>query len=612
MTPASVTGHPANDQPSPLSTLATALRLAGVVRQRGERADGATLDAVLDAIAQDLHAGFAAIGVRCYTRRAGAPEPALVASTGDGTGPDEPAVVRSLLAEHRALAVLEVPGPESGPAVGSVIALAGTLPAGEFCVLVLGADPVPAGGLGHLRPVAAAVRAALAHHLGDGVTTGTTTTRDYLAAVEEAAREQATELDRLHTEVGLVDTLHAVGQQLTAQLDIDRLVQDATDAATKATGADFGAFFYNLIDQYGESYTLYTLSGAPREAFERFPMPRNTLVFAPTFDGAGTVRSDDITRDRRFGHNVPYHGMPQGHLPVRSYLAVSAISATTGEVLGGFFFGHSSPGRFTVRHEYLAEGIAGYAAIALDNARLYERERNLATELSRSMLPDVPKIHDLAIRTRYLPAATGSKVGGDWFDVIELREGKVAFVIGDVVGHGVTAAAVMGQMRTAIRSYALLDLDPGDLLRNVSQLADSMSEPNFVTCFYAVLDPADGTLTYANAGHLPALLIHPDGGVEQVGEALAQPLGVGTDFPQGHAEFPPGSDLVLYTDGLVESHTRDLTTGIDALVDAVRGLRGEPDLDAACDALIERLTLGRHDDDIAFIHVQHKNGAELA
>jgi hypothetical protein len=602
-------------------TLATALHLAGVVRLRGERANGtdATLDAVLDAVARELHAGFGAMGVHCYVRRAGAPDRGLtlVAAAGDGAAPDpmDLAAVHALLAERHAPDALEVfEVPESGqPAPDEavpIIGLAGVLPAGEFCVLVLGAEPVPAGRIGHLRPIAAAVRSTLARHLGDATTTGATAERDYLAAVEQAAREQAGELDRLHAEAGLVDTLHAVGQRLTAQLDIDRLVQDATDAATKATGAEFGAFFYNLIDQYGESYTLYTLSGAPREAFERFPMPRNTLVFAPTFDGVGTVRSDDITRDRRFGHNEPYHGMPQGHLPVRSYLAVSAVSPTSGEVLGGFFFGHPAPARFTARHEYLAEGIAGYAAIALDNARLYDRERNLATELSRSMLPDVPKIHGLDIRTRYLPAATGSKVGGDWFDVIELRGGHVAFVIGDVVGHGVTAAAVMGQMRTAIRSYALLDLDPGDLLRNVSQLADSMSEPSFVTCFYAVLDPAVGMLTYANAGHLPALLIHPDGDVEQVGEALAQPLGVGTEFPQGHAEFPLGAELVLYTDGLVESHTRDLTAGIDALAAGVRGLRDEPDLDAACDALIERLTRGRHDDDIAFIHVQHENGAE--
>jgi serine phosphatase RsbU (regulator of sigma subunit) len=113
---------------------------------------------------------------------------------------------------------------------------------------------------------------------------------------------------------------------------------------------------------------------------------------------------------------------------------------------------------------------------------------------------------------------------------------------------------------------------------------------------------------YANAGHLPAVLIAPDGTVTQIGEAMAQPLGVGSDFPRAHADFPPGTDLVLYTDGLVESSgSRDLTVGIDALVAAVPMLHDNPDVDAACDALIEQLTHGRHDDDVAFIHVRHKD-----
>lgn len=427
------------------------------------------------------------------------------------------------------------------------------------------------------------------------------TTVDALRA--ETLRLRA-EVDRLRAEVGLVDALHSVGRELTTQLDIDRIVQVATDAATTATGAAFGAFFYNLIDQHGESYMLYTISGVPRESFSRFPMPRNTAVFAPTFDGTGTLRSDDIRRDPRFGRNAPYYGMPEGHLPVCSYLAVPVISPTSGEVLGGFFFGHPGRARFTERHEYLAEGIAGYAAIALDNARLYERERNLATQLTRSMLPAVPEIPGLDIVTRYLPAATGAKIGGDWFDVIRLPSGGTAFVIGDVVGHGVTAAAVMGQIRTAIRSYALLELPPSELLRHVSKLTGTLSDPGFVTCFYAVHGP-DGTLTYANAGHLPAVMVHPDGTIEQFGEALAQPLGIGAAFPERTMSFPPGADLLLYTDGLVESRTRDLTIGIGWLISAVADVRAAPDTAAACDRLIEELTHGSHDDDIALIYVQN-------
>jgi signal transduction histidine kinase/CheY-like chemotaxis protein len=190
---------------------------------------------------------------------------------------------------------------------------------------------------------------------------------------------------RLRDEAETIRTINRIGQTLVSELDHDRLVQALTDAATELTGAQFGAFFYNVVDPRGESYVLYTLSGAPREAFAQFPMPRNTAVFGPTFRNEGVVRSDDITRDPRYGKNRPYHGMPEGHLPVRSYLAVSVVSRT-GEVVGGLFFGHPEPGMFTERHETIIEGVAAQAAIAMDNARLFqeaEKARRLAEEASR-------------------------------------------------------------------------------------------------------------------------------------------------------------------------------------------------------------------------------------
>jgi PAS domain S-box-containing protein len=177
----------------------------------------------------------------------------------------------------------------------------------------------------------------------------------------------------------VVETINAVGRSVAAELDLERLVQAATDATTQLTGAQFGAFFYNVVNEQGESYTLYSLSGVDRQHFERFPMPRNTQVFGPTFRGEGVVRIDDVLADPRYGHNPPYHGMPSGHLPVRSYLAVPVISRS-GEVLGGLFFGHASAGVFTDRHERLATGIAAQAAVAIDNARLYDAARRANTE----------------------------------------------------------------------------------------------------------------------------------------------------------------------------------------------------------------------------------------
>ncbi|MEX2570968.1 MAG: PAS domain-containing protein [Gemmatimonadota bacterium] len=191
--------------------------------------------------------------------------------------------------------------------------------------------------------------------------------------IDEAQREQA----------ALVENLHRVGQSVASELELEFIVQEVTDAATALTGAQFGAFFYNVLSEQGESYSLYSISGAAREDFSKFPMPRNTEVFGPTFHGEGTVRSDDITRDPRYGKSAPYHGMPEGHLPVTSYLAVPVVSRT-GEVLGGLFFGHADAGRFEERHERLAEGISAWASLAMDNARLFQGEHQAREEAERA------------------------------------------------------------------------------------------------------------------------------------------------------------------------------------------------------------------------------------
>ena len=192
-----------------------------------------------------------------------------------------------------------------------------------------------------------------------------------LEQTNEQLQEVNAEAETARTEV---ETLNRIGTTLASELDVERIVQTVTDATTSLTGAQFGAFFYNVTDKRGEQLTLYTLSGAPREAFENFGHPRPTPVFAPTFYGTAIVRSDDITADPRYGQMAPHHGMPPGHLPVRSYLAVPVMSRN-GQVIGGLFFGHADVGVFTARAERVATGVAGWAAVAMDNARLYEAER---------------------------------------------------------------------------------------------------------------------------------------------------------------------------------------------------------------------------------------------
>jgi len=171
-------------------------------------------------------------------------------------------------------------------------------------------------------------------------------------------------------EAELLEILNATSSLIGAELDLDRLLQGVTDAATKLTGAKFGAFFYNGRDDAGDAYVLYTLSGAPRSAFDRFGHPRATPLFGPTFRGEGVIRVEDVLKDPRYGQWSPHRGMPPGHLPVRSYMAVSVVSRR-GDVIGGLFFGHRDPGVFTERSERLALGIAAQASTAIDNARLY-------------------------------------------------------------------------------------------------------------------------------------------------------------------------------------------------------------------------------------------------
>ncbi len=174
-----------------------------------------------------------------------------------------------------------------------------------------------------------------------------------------------------------LEILNSIGLSISGSLELQEILQKVTDAVTKLTGANFGAFFYNTINASGEAFLLYTLSGAPREAFEKFGTPRNTAVFHPTFAGDGVVRVADITKDPRYGKNAPNNGMPKGHLPVVSYLAVPVISKS-GKVIGGLFLGHKDADVFTAEHENLVLGLASQAAIALDNAKLYEEVKELS------------------------------------------------------------------------------------------------------------------------------------------------------------------------------------------------------------------------------------------
>ncbi|MEU3417514.1 SpoIIE family protein phosphatase [Streptomyces murinus] len=289
---------------------------------------------------------------------------------------------------------------------------------------------------------------------------------------------------------------------------------------------------------------------------------------------------------------------------------ISAPIRARGVVLGIANFYRAKRDPFDEEDLTLADELVARAAVSVDNARRYAREHTLAVTLQRSLLPRaLPEQSALDVAYRYLPAQSG--VSGDWFDVIPLPGSRVALVVGDVVGHGLHAAATMGRLRTAVHNFSTLDLPPDELLSHLDDLVGRIDQDEGdgedsdaivgATCLYAIYDPITRRCAMARAGHLAPALVHPDGSVTYPELPGGPPLGLGgMPFQTAELELAEGTQLVLYTDGLIEDRTRDLDEGLELLR---RALAGHPDRtpDASCGAVLEELLPEGPKDDVALL-----------
>jgi len=280
-----------------------------------------------------------------------------------------------------------------------------------------------------------------------------------------------------------------------------------------------------------------------------------------------------------------------------SFLAVPLVAR--GAVVGCATFARADGGpAFGPADLALADQLTSRAAVCIDNARLYGRERRIALALQRGLLPGQPAVPDgMEVAHHYLPVGA-SVVGGDWHDIVPLPGGRAALMVGDAMGHGPEAAAVMVQLRTAAHVLADLDLPPEEILRRLDRMAAGMTAGSFATCICAVFDPSDGSCLIAKAGHLPPVLVLADGAAHVIDMPPGLPLGLGAEvFEATQISLPPGATLALYTDGLVESRTRSLDDGMGELRDClVSVLASGSALSGACQAVTQALRQHGEDD----------------
>jgi PAS domain S-box-containing protein len=408
---------------------------------------------------------------------------------------------------------------------------------------------------------------------------------------EEVARAAAEARNRM------VESLQAVTDTALGHLSLDAMVTQLLDRIKEMHSMDIAALA--LLEDDGATLSLHAAAGFENVQPAGLKVPFESGFFGRVAAERRPVAVEELTRAQT----------PTGLLQEEGIRSVLGVPMLVGaRLVGAIVVGRREPYRFTSEDTGWLQLVADRVALAVEQAGVYDREHRIAETLQRSLLPEsLPHLPGLGVAARYLAGGAGA-VGGDWYDVIALSSGRVGLAMGDVVGHGLGAASLMGQMRSALRAYALEDEQPSSVIRRLDRLLQSIGPSGMATLLYLVLDPGRSRIAFASAGHPPPVVREPDGGVRFLETPSSVPLGVQgmPHFEDSAFDLLPGSTLVLYTDGLIERRDATLDEGFERLGRAIANAPDDPD--GLCDHIVGELLPDDPADDTALLVVQSVAG----
>jgi serine phosphatase RsbU (regulator of sigma subunit) len=393
-----------------------------------------------------------------------------------------------------------------------------------------------------------------------------------------------------------------------AREELDAALNDLADAARRQVPGSVAASITVLHD--GDASTMAATHDQARTVDEsQYRSGDGPCLTA--------IRDREVVTVHDYGHDPRWPAVGAQSLQVGIRSSLSLPLQRGGRVLGGLNLYGASVAAFGLESRHAAAGFARQATIMLGyltqlqaQRALYDREHQVAATLQRSLLPTLPALPGITAAARYLPGGETAQVGGDWYDLFALPDGAIGVAIGDVAGHDVAAAAAMGQLRSVLRSYAYEGSSPSVVLDRLDRLVQDFQMAEVATAIYGrlILDHGIGLLLYSNAGHLPPLVRDPDGAVHRLDRGSHHLIGVippGQE-PRGEAavSLAPGSTVLLYTDGLVETRTRHFDQGIDDLATALAAFDANSSPDHVCDTLLHQLVNPQPEDDLAVLVIR--------